>query len=190
MCCQFCFEVLCCSVSAEIYFAWLVCALLPLWGCGNAHLWHSVLLFYFYSCHYIFYIKVSGHCYFLWNPFSWVISAWELVEFFCTEGWLWQNSLQELPLTWGLWGQGFVCACSPTDPAGFPFAGNPWRTVTKEWGLTPAAPPNSESALPFPCFITPLCFRCICSDWWLFNLPLVSCYLWLYACWRQRGTRS
>lgn len=94
----------------------LLLAPLPLWRCGNIHLWQSLLRF----CLLLFlplntsYKSASGHSYFLWYPFSWVSSAWEfgLLEYnaFAERVAVTKLCLQELPLTMRSVGSG-LCLC-------------------------------------------------------------------------------
>lgn len=193
LCCQFCFRVLCYSVRREIYLAWLLLALLPLWRCGNVHLWQPLLRF----------------CLFLFLPLhTSYTSIWSLL--FSLE------SLQLGHFCLGIWAFGIQCfctegGCDKTVSPGAPsynevcgvrplpvpavlliphraahLPGTPWRTVTKEWGMTPAAPHLCcLSTKPWICSWHSHASSSLCvlgaffSEWWLFNLPLVSCYHWV-----------
>lgn len=162
VCCQFCFEVLCYSVRREIYFSWLLLALLPLWRSGNVHLWQSLLRFSslsFLPLHTL-YISVWS---LLFSLESLQLSHFSLgtgvlgVKCFCTEGGCDKTVCKSCLLQWGLWGQPVP---DPTDPAGFPtehLPGTPWSTVTKEWGMTSAAP-SLWICTDIPMFHHPLVF--------------------------------
>lgn len=147
VCCQFCFEVLCCCVMREIYLAWL---LLPLWRCSNVHLWQSVLGFYvlLFLPLLTLYVNIWSLLFSLESlqlgPFCLGVGALG-IQRFCTEGGC-NKTVSKSSLTqWSLRGQAFACACGPTDPARFPTEQPLWLELLGEqwpaWGTTPAAPP-------------------------------------------------
>lgn len=169
VCSQFCFEVLCCSVRTEIYFARLLLTLLPLWSCSNAHLWHPFFDFTFIFATLYFIYKYLVIVIFYGMPSAWSFlpgSWWN--SMLLHRGWLWQNCLQELPLTMGSVGSGFCVCLQPywsckIPHRAAPLPGTPWRTVTKEWGMTPVAP-------PLCCLSAKLW---ICADIPMFHHPFV-----------------
>lgn len=134
----------------EIYLAWLLLALLPLWRCSNVHLWQSVLGFYLllFLPLLTLYVNTWSLLFSLESlqlgPFCLGVGALG-IQCFCTEGGC-NKTVSKSSLTqWSLRGQAFTCACSPTDPARFPTGQPIWLELLGEqwpaWCMTPAAPP-------------------------------------------------
>lgn len=170
VCCQFCFEVLCCSVRREIYFAWLLLAVLPLWRSGNVHLWQSLLRF-------------SSLLFLPLHTLD--ISVWSLLFSL--------DSLQLSHFCLGAGALGVKCfftegSCDKTVSARAPSYNEVCgvslclilliqqdspqsiclELLGAQWPRSEAWPlllPHSESALTFPCFIIPWCFTGIFSGW-------------------------
>lgn len=150
MFCQIRFELLCCSVRRDFYFAWLLLAFLPLWRCDNVHLWTQSVprfyLFLFLTLHtlsiniwlLLFYPK-SLHLGYLCLRIK-ALGIKHFAPKVATKNCVSKASL----LQWSLWRQIFAYAYSPTDSVRFPTEQPICLEIFGEreptWEITPVTP--------------------------------------------------